>query len=103
MAIGLDYDPGKMSVSTLTLTALENDVISLDGVNALSDAIPAETVTALRPGMDHGRMLHSVNGYVTAWFLWQLQGNEEAAKAFTGDSPELLANPLYQDAAFNLK
>ena len=27
----------------------------------------------------------------------QLQGDEEAGKAFTGDSPEIMNNPLYQD------
>lgn len=27
----------------------------------------------------------------------QLQGEEEAGKAFTGDSPEIMNNPLYQD------
>lgn len=102
VAIGLNYDPGKMTVPTLILAAPENDVITPDGVKALADAIPAETVTALRLGMDHGRMLYSAGGYVTAWFLWQLQGDEEAAKAFTGDSPELLANPLYQDQQFGL-
>ena len=45
--------------------------------------------------MDHGKMLYSADGYVTAWFLWYLQGNDEAAKVFSGDIPELLRNPLY--------
>lgn len=35
-----------------------------------SDAIPSGTVTALRPGMDHGKMLYYGDGYVTAWFMW---------------------------------
>lgn len=97
VAIGLDYDPGKMSVPTLILAAPENDVITPGGVKELSDAIPADTITALRPGMDHGKMLYSADGYVTAWFMWRLQGDQEAAKAFVGSDAEILTNPLYQD------
>ena len=102
-AIGLNYDPGKMSVPTLILAAPENDVITPEGVKILSDAIPSGTVTALRPGMDHGKMLYSADGYVTAWFLWQLQGDQEAAKAFIGENPEILSNALYQDVKINLE
>lgn len=103
MAIGLDYDPGKMTTPTLILAAPENDVITPDGVKSLADAIPAGTVRALRPGMDHGRMLYSADGYVTAWFMWQLQGDQNAAKAFVGESPEILNNPMYQDVAVDLE
>lgn len=103
MAIGLEYDPSKMAVPTLILAAAENDVITPDGVKGLANAIPAGTVTALRPGMDHGRMLYSADGYVTAWFMWQLQGDQDAAKAFVGESPELLGNTLYQDAVISLE
>ena len=45
----------------------------------------------------HGEMLYSADGYVTAWFMWKLQGDEEAAKAFTGEHPEIISNSLYQD------
>lgn len=103
MAIGLDYDPGKMTAPTLILAAPEKDVIAPDGVKSLAGAIPAGTVTALRSGMDHGKMLYSADGYVTAWFMWHLQGDQDAAKAFAGDDAELLANPLYQDQQIALK
>jgi len=86
-----------MSVPTLILAALENDVITPEGVKNLSDAIPAETVTALRSGMDHGKMLYYGDGYVTAWFMWRLRDDEEAARAFVGDSPELMDNRLYRE------
>ena len=42
-------------------------------------------------------MLYCADGYVTAWFMWQLQGDEYAAGAFTGDEPEIMKNRLYQD------
>lgn len=37
-----------------------------------------------RIGAEHGQMLYIADGYVTAWFMWQLQGDEEASKAFNG-------------------
>ena len=46
-------------------------------------------------------MLYSADGYVTAWFMWQLQDNEEASKVFTGDNPEIMQNELYQDQKIN--
>ena len=54
-------------------------------------------VLARRNDCDHGEMLYYADGYVTAWFAWQLQGDQEAAKAFIGNSPELLNNSMYQD------
>ena len=103
MAIGLDYDPSKMTTPTLILAAPENDVITPDGVTDLSDTIPAGTIRALRPGMDHGKMLYSPDGYVTAWFMWHLQGDQDAAKVFVGERPEILDNTLYQDVAVDLE
>ena len=52
---------------------------------------------ARRTGMDHGMMMSYAGGYVMAWFRWQLQGDEVAAMAFMGESPELLRNSAYQD------
>lgn len=60
-------------------------------------------VLARRNDCDHGEMLYYADGYVTAWFMWHLQGDEEAAKAFVGDDAEILTNPLYQDQQINLQ
>ena len=43
------------------------------------------------------------DGYITAWFMWQLQNDDDAAKAFVGDTPELLTNPLYQDQRIDME
>ena len=40
---------------------------------------------------------------MTAWFMWQLQGDEEAVKAFVEDDAEILTNPLYQDQQAAIK
>ena len=39
---------------------------------------------------------------MTAWFMWQLQKDTEAAKAFIGEAPELLSNSLYQDQKISI-
>ena len=57
---------------------------------------------ARKKGCEHGHMLYSADGYVTAWFMWQLQNDPNAAKAFTGDSPELMNNELYQEQRIDL-
>ncbi|RGC16910.1 hypothetical protein DW855_10960 [Faecalibacterium prausnitzii] len=61
-----------------------------------------DLAVALRNGMDHGKMLYSADGYVTAWFMWYLKGDTEAAKVFTGDAPELLRNQLYQEQQIDI-
>lgn len=59
-------------------------------------------VLARRNDCDHGEMLYCADGYVTAWFMYFLQGDEEAGKAFFGDNPEISANEFYQDIMINV-
>ena len=101
-AIGLHYEPDKMTVPTLLLAADANDVITPEGMQEVYDVMTVPKAMALRTGMDHGKMLYSADGYVTAWFLWYLQGNDEAAKVFSGDSAELLENPLYSNQQIDI-
>lgn len=102
-AIGLHYEPDKMTVPTLLLAADANDVISPEGTQKVYDAMTFPKAMALRTGMDHGKMLYSADGYVTAWFLWYLQADVEAAKAFSGDSAELLENSLYASQQIDIE
>lgn len=78
-------------------------VIPIEKLNAQFDKIDAPKAMARRIGMDHDHMMYSAGGYVLAWFRWQLMGDEEAAKAFTGENPELLTNPLYQNQKIDLE
>lgn len=102
-AIGLHYEPDKMTVPTLLLAADANDVISPEGTQKVYDAMTVPKAMALRTDMDHGKMLYSADGYVTAWFLWYLQADVEAAKAFSGDSAELLENSLYASQQIDIE
>lgn len=52
-------------------------------------------------GAEHGDMQTRTDGYMTAWMLYQLCGDEEAGKALIGDNAELLTNANWQDIEKN--
>ena len=64
--------------------------------------IPGNKIMLRRKSTAHGETLYAANGYVTAWFMWQLQGDMYAASAFTGVAPEIMRNSLYQVQLFDL-
>ncbi len=53
-------------------------------------------------GAEHEDMLTLTDGYMTAWMLWQLKDDEEAEKAFEGDTAEILNNGHWQDIEKNI-
>lgn len=101
-AIRWGYDASKVKIPVMVLAGTENDCISLKQLSALYSHIGSGKVTARRSKAGHPEMLFSADGYVTAWFMWLLQDDQEAAKAFTGEKPELPTNPLYQDQKTDL-
>ncbi len=56
---------------------------------------------ARRFGMTNDDIIYKAEGYITAWFMYYLQGDEEAKKAFWGENPELEKNQKYQDFQSN--
>lgn len=107
-ALGWNYDLERVSVPLLMFAGTEGDfenkiVLPFEAMAAMYDKIPGEKVMARRTGAEHGDMLYSADGYVTAWLMWRLKGDAEAAKAFSGDNPELLRNALYQDQRANIE
>ena len=54
-------------------------------------------IRARAAGAEHEEMLMRTDGYMTAWMLYQLQGSEEAGKAFLGEDAEILHNANWQD------
>ena len=111
LAIGLewDYDISELHIPFLMVAGTEKSdaelVCTLDGMHKLYDlaADAPFKVIARRTGAAHGDMLCYADGYVTAWFMWQLQGDQYAAQAFTGNAPEIMSNPLYQDQKIDAK
>ena len=58
-------------------------------------------VRARATGAEHEDMLARSDGYMTAWMLWQLRGDEEAATVFNGEAAEILHNNNWQDVEKN--
>lgn len=100
-ALKMPYDSSKTAIPVMILAGAPNDVISLEGLNDMVKKISAGVVAARRSNTDHGQMLYSGDGYVTAWFMWQLQGDETAAAAFLGENAEILHNANWQDVMIN--
>lgn len=78
-------------------------VIPIEKMIEMYNEIPTSKAMARRIGAEHGQMLYSADGYVTAWFMWQLQGDKEEQKAFIGDSLEISNNKLYQDIGLSVE
>ena len=101
-ALHWTYDPTAVHTPILLLAGTVGDfelkiVIPKEDMKSLYAKISAPKAMARRKGAEHGQMLYSADGYVTAWLCWQLRGDKTAAKAFVGESPELLQNSRYQD------
>lgn len=102
-AIRWTYEPQKVTVPIMVLAGTNNDTIALEPMQQLFSHIKSDKVMARRSNTNHPEMLYSADGYVTAWFMWQLQNDKDAAKAFVGESPELLNNSFYQDQKISIK
>lgn len=99
-----DYDATKINVPIMLLSGAgggDDWVVTGEGLQEIYDDISADKVMLRRKNTPHGEMLYSANGYVTAWFAWLLQGDENAGKAFFGNAPEIIQNALYQDQKYN--
>ena len=97
-ALKIPYDPSKTAIPTLVLAGTKNDVITPKGMEALYHKLGGPTAMALRADTDHGSMLYSGDGYVTAWLMYWLKGDRKAGSAFFGPEAELLHNPMWQGA-----
>lgn len=67
--------------------------------NSISDEV--QKVRARAVGAEHEQMLMRSDGYMTAWMLYQLAGDKEAATVFAGDNAEILHNNNWQDVEKN--
>lgn len=102
------YDSADINCPVLLLAGTSGEfeteiVIPLDQMQEMYSKINAPKVMARRVGMTHDDMMYQAGGYVVAWFMWQLQGDETAAQAFIGENPEILNNAMYQDTAVDLE
>lgn len=99
-ALEWPYDATKVSIPVLVFSGEgggDDWVITGEQLADLYEDIPSDKVAARRKDAAHGVTSHYEDGYVMAWFMWQLKGDAKAAKAFTGPAPEILDNPFYCD------
>lgn len=93
--IGWDYDPTALEIPLLLASGGIRERISPKRLESLYSRVASEKVMAIRIDSTHAEALYSCDGYATAWLLWKLCGDEEAARAFVGDAPEMMTNTLY--------
>lgn len=114
---GWEYDPADIAVSYFMTAstgtsddmgkpdsnAEYNGVSPLQALKEIYNTLP-DSLTKVRGrcvNAEHGDMQERTDGYMTAWMLWQLQGDEDAAKVFIGEDAEILTNQLWQDIEKN--
>ncbi len=108
LARGLEwtYDASKIDTPIMLISGAgggDDWVVTGEQLDSIYRDIHSARVMIRRKNTDHGAVLHSADGYVTAWFMWKLQGDEEAAGAFCGSNAEISNNPLYQDIKTDLE
>ncbi len=58
-------------------------------------------IRARAVGAEHEDMLARTDGYMTAWMLYQLYGDQEAGQALIGEDAEILSSANWQDIEKN--
>lgn len=99
-ALQWDYDAAQIAVPIMLISGAgsgDDWVVTGEQLKEIYGDIGANKVMLRRKDTPHGETLYSANGYVVAWFVWLLQGDEEAEKAFLGSNAEIISNELYQD------
>ena len=86
-------DPEKGFGGVSPLSAL------IDNYNKITDSVMKVRGRAV--GAEHEQMLMRSDGYMTAWMLYQLTGDEEAGTVFLGEDAEILHNANWQDVEKN--
>ena len=94
------YDVSTITIPTMMLCGTEeNAYVDPTTLKEIYDAFPTDTprLMATRDNAEHNDMLYFSDGYVTAWFVWQLKNDTNASSAFVGDNAEILNNSLYKN------
>lgn len=91
-----------VGIPTMMIAGTDGDfetrmVIPLERMREMYRKLPSSKLMVRRKGCGHGETLYAADGYVTAWFMWLLRSDGEAAKAFTGPVPEIKVNSLYRN------
>lgn len=101
-AINIPYECSNVSIPVMLLAREENDVISIKKMQEMYNEIDNEKIMMIKSNTNHGEMLYSADGYVTAYFMWKLQNDSYAKEAFVKDNGEIYNNKLYQNVESNI-
>lgn len=117
LSMGWEYDPSDIAVSYFMTasTGTSDDMGVADANKEYAGVSPLQALEEIystlpdsRPKVrgrcanaENGDMQLRTDGYMTAWMLWQLQDNEEAAKVFVGEDAEILHNSNWVDVKKN--
>ena len=114
--MGWEYDASKIAIPYFMVAGTgKSDDSGTDpetgfgGVAPLSSLIAnydsiSDDITKVRAravGAEHEQMLMRSDGYMTAWMLWQLTGDQDAAAVFVVEDAELFHNANWQDVERN--
>lgn len=101
-----DYDATLVNVPIMLISGEgggDDWVVTGEQLENIYDDIADHKIMVRRNSTVHNEVLYAPDGYVTAWFMWYLQGDQNAAKAFIGENAEILTNLLYQDQQTAIK
>ncbi|MGN1142349.1 MAG: hypothetical protein ACI4TF_14215 [Oliverpabstia sp.] len=93
-----DYDAAKIATPVLLISGGDDWAINGEQLEDIYSDIPTNKFMTRRINTEHNAMLYSGDGYVTAWFMYWLQDDEYAGKAFLGKNAEILSNTNWQDS-----
>lgn len=75
-AVGLKwgYNPASVGIPTLILAGTKGDfetkiVLPIEKMKQIYDKLKGTKIMARKKECEHGQMLYSADGYVTAWFM----------------------------------
>lgn len=93
------YDPTKINIPFFAVTAENDALATMDFLNKIYEKIDdgVTKTVARRLNSDHGKMLTYGDGYMTAWFLWHLKGDEQAKTDFSA----IATNAVWTDVQKN--
>ena len=117
ISMGWEYDSSQISVPYfMTAATGTSDDLGVADINTefggvaplaslveIYDSITDDVlkIRARVTGAEHEQMQARTDGYMTAWMLYHLQGDQEAGKVFLGENAEILSNPNWQDIEKN--
>lgn len=103
VSAGQEYNTANLTRPTFFVGG-QNDwlIASPSTLTGYYNAVPGPAALGVLKGAGHNTIQGTGGGflgYITAWLMYQLQGDTTARTVFTGGSPELLSNTNWQNQA----